>query len=200
MPSHSSPAPPAPSCHARPQTARKIHVAKFRAGRSHLLVTTDVAARGIDIPLIDNVINFDFPPKPELFVHRVGRAARAGRSGTAYRCVQGMRVLRRGRVARIQSFGAVCGGHGYRLRSARIDAIDTNQLTLALRSLACPLAACSPARSCHTCWTCTSTCPGGWVDGSVGLVTGWGHGLRYVSHCRKSRGHVGRCHPPAAPA
>ncbi|KAG2491301.1 hypothetical protein HYH03_010307 [Edaphochlamys debaryana] len=66
------------------QTARKIHVAKFRAGRSHLLVTTDVAARGIDIPLIDNVINFDFPPKPELFVHRVGRAARAGRSGTAY--------------------------------------------------------------------------------------------------------------------
>ncbi|KXZ47428.1 hypothetical protein GPECTOR_35g866 [Gonium pectorale] len=66
------------------QTARKIHVAKFRAGRSHLLVTTDVAARGIDIPLIDNVINYDFPPKPELFVHRVGRAARAGRSGTAY--------------------------------------------------------------------------------------------------------------------
>ncbi|GLC45028.1 hypothetical protein PLESTB_001460900 [Pleodorina starrii] len=66
------------------QTARKIHVAKFRTGRSHLLVTTDVAARGIDIPLIDNVINFDFPPKSELFVHRVGRAARMGRSGTAY--------------------------------------------------------------------------------------------------------------------
>ncbi|GLI58727.1 hypothetical protein VaNZ11_000480 [Volvox africanus] len=66
------------------QTARKIHVAKFRGGRCHLLVTTDVAARGIDIPLIDNVINFDFPAKPELFVHRVGRAARMGRSGTAY--------------------------------------------------------------------------------------------------------------------
>lgn len=58
------------------QTARKIHVAKFRAQKVHLLVTTDVAARGIDIPLIDNVINLDFPPKPELFVHRVGRAAR----------------------------------------------------------------------------------------------------------------------------
>ena len=66
------------------QTARKIHVAKFRAQRVNLLITTDVAARGIDIPLIDNVINLDFPPKPELFVHRVGRAARAGRSGTAY--------------------------------------------------------------------------------------------------------------------
>ena len=66
------------------QTARKIHVAKFRAQKVNLLITTDVAARGIDIPLIDNVINLDFPPKPELFVHRVGRAARMGRSGTAY--------------------------------------------------------------------------------------------------------------------
>lgn len=66
------------------QTARKIHVAKFRAQRTKLLVTTDVAARGIDIPLLDNVINYDFPPKPELFVHRVGRAARMGRRGTAY--------------------------------------------------------------------------------------------------------------------
>jgi hypothetical protein len=52
------------------QTARKIHVAKFRAGKVGVLITTDVAARGIDIPLIDNVINYDFPAKPELFVHR----------------------------------------------------------------------------------------------------------------------------------
>jgi ATP-dependent RNA helicase DDX54/DBP10 len=65
------------------QTARKINVGKFRAGKVSFLLVTDVAARGIDIPIIDNVVNFDFTPKPKLFVHRAGRAARAGRSGTA---------------------------------------------------------------------------------------------------------------------
>ncbi|XKL62330.1 hypothetical protein PGB90_002163 [Kerria lacca] len=64
-------------------SARKINTAKFQAGEVKVLIVTDVAARGIDIPQIDYVINFNFPAKPKLFVHRVGRCARAGRKGEA---------------------------------------------------------------------------------------------------------------------
>ena len=52
------------------QTARNANLAKFRSRYCRVLVVTDVAARGIDIPLLDNVINYDFPDKAKLFVHR----------------------------------------------------------------------------------------------------------------------------------
>ncbi|CCC11825.1 hypothetical protein SMACR_04806 [Sordaria macrospora] len=70
------------------QTARLIQVDNFRRGRTHILVVTDVAARGIDMPALANVINYDFPSQPKIFVHRVGRTARAGQRGWAYGLVR----------------------------------------------------------------------------------------------------------------
>lgn len=70
------------------QTARKIQVQNFRTGVSNILVVTDVAARGIDIPILANVINYDFPSQPKIFVHRVGRTARAGKKGWSYSLVR----------------------------------------------------------------------------------------------------------------
>jgi len=70
------------------QTARKTQVESFRSGDTNLLVVTDVAARGIDIPVISYVINYDFPSVPKMFVHRVGRTARAGRRGWSYSLVR----------------------------------------------------------------------------------------------------------------
>lgn len=63
--------------------ARKINIDKFTRKQCRVMLVTDLAARGIDIPLLDIVINFNFPFKPKLFIHRVGRVARAGRFGCA---------------------------------------------------------------------------------------------------------------------
>ena len=66
-----------------PQGARNRTLAKLRRGQVKILVATDVAARGIDIPNITHVVNFDLPKFPEDYVHRIGRTGRAGRHGTA---------------------------------------------------------------------------------------------------------------------
>lgn len=62
---------------------RKKALEDFRGGRIQLLVASDVAARGLDIPDIDFVFNLDMPEDPQVYVHRVGRTGRAGKSGTA---------------------------------------------------------------------------------------------------------------------
>jgi ATP-dependent RNA helicase RhlE len=65
------------------QTARQRALEGFRNGRARVLVATDIAARGIDIDGVTHVINFEVPNVPESYVHRIGRTARAGASGTA---------------------------------------------------------------------------------------------------------------------
>ncbi|MDJ0822335.1 MAG: DEAD/DEAH box helicase [Paracoccaceae bacterium] len=65
------------------QGQRDRALAAFRAGEIRVLVATDVAARGLDIPQVRYVYNFDLPNVPENYVHRIGRTARAGRDGEA---------------------------------------------------------------------------------------------------------------------
>jgi ATP-dependent RNA helicase DeaD len=65
------------------QGQRDRAITAFRDGRSDLLVATDVASRGLDIPDVSHVINYDIPVDPEAYVHRIGRTARAGKTGTA---------------------------------------------------------------------------------------------------------------------
>jgi len=69
------------------QDLRNTTLEDFKKGRKKILIVTDVAARGIDIPLLDNVINFDFPDNHKLFIHRVGRTARAGKSGRVFNLI-----------------------------------------------------------------------------------------------------------------
>ena len=66
------------------QNKRNQVIAKFRANKIHVLVATDIAARGLDIPHIEHVVNFDLPQQAEDFIHRMGRTGRAGASGTAW--------------------------------------------------------------------------------------------------------------------
>jgi ATP-dependent RNA helicase RhlE len=65
------------------QAQRERAIAAFKSGGMRVLIATDIAARGIDIPGVSHVINFDLPDVPEQYVHRIGRTARAGADGIA---------------------------------------------------------------------------------------------------------------------
>jgi superfamily II DNA/RNA helicase len=66
------------------QSARLAALSDFKEGRVTILIASDVAARGLDIPSVSHVFNFDVPSNAEDYVHRIGRTGRAGRSGSAF--------------------------------------------------------------------------------------------------------------------
>ena len=69
------------------QNRRKAAMDGFRSGTIHVLVATDIAARGIDVSQITHVINYDIPNTPEAYTHRIGRTGRAAKTGDAYTLV-----------------------------------------------------------------------------------------------------------------
>jgi ATP-dependent RNA helicase DeaD len=80
---------------------------RFRSGQAEVLIATEVAARGLDIPDVSHVINFDIPESAEAYVHRIGRTGRAGRAGEAItlitpREVRWLRQIERTTKARIE--------------------------------------------------------------------------------------------------
>ncbi len=74
------------------QKQRDNAMHKFKRGTEDILVATDIAARGIDVPAIGNVINYDVPDDPNVYFHRIGRTARAGGEGKAISLVSNDRV------------------------------------------------------------------------------------------------------------
>jgi ATP-dependent RNA helicase DeaD len=89
------------------QAQRERVLQRFRTGHTQLLVGTDVAGRGLDIPDVTHVINYDLPPDPESYVHRIGRTGRAGQTGEALTLVtprerRQLRMIEHGIHRRIQ--------------------------------------------------------------------------------------------------
>lgn len=88
---------------------------QFRSGRLEILVATDVAARGLDVNDIEVVVNYDVPRDEEYYVHRIGRTARAGKSGRAFTFVAGREM---GKLAEIQKFAKT------RIHRQRVPSVD----------------------------------------------------------------------------
>lgn len=75
------------------QQDRKEQLENFRNSEAKVLVVTDLASRGIDIPMVPNVIHFDYPAKPKIFIHRSGRTARAGKFGSVFALIAPEEIL-----------------------------------------------------------------------------------------------------------
>ncbi|MDW2373022.1 helicase-related protein, partial [Vibrio sp. 1078-1] len=83
-----------------PQDRRNNAIARFRDGTVNVLLATDVAARGIDLPDVSHVINYDMPRTADVYLHRIGRTARAGKKGNAISIVEAHDQPMMDRVAR----------------------------------------------------------------------------------------------------
>jgi len=83
-----------------PQDRRNNAIARFRDGTVNVLLATDVAARGIDLPDVSHVINYDMPRTADVYLHRIGRTARAGKKGNAVSLIEAHDQLMIERVAR----------------------------------------------------------------------------------------------------
>jgi ATP-dependent RNA helicase RhlE len=103
------------------QNARVRALDAFRSGRARILVATDIAARGIDVPGISHVINYELPNEPESYVHRIGRTARAGAGGTALSfCDPSERAYLKG-IEKLARVSLAIAGH----RHAQAEKVET---------------------------------------------------------------------------
>ncbi|HYB63091.1 MAG TPA: DEAD/DEAH box helicase [Thermoplasmata archaeon] len=88
----------------RSQNQRVLALEGFRGGSHRVLVATDIAARGIDVEGVSHVVNFDVPHEPEIYIHRVGRTARAQRRGDAFTLVSPEEETDLGQIERLLGF------------------------------------------------------------------------------------------------
>jgi len=102
------------------QSARERALGRFAAGLNDVLVATDVAARGLDLEHITHVINFDPPADEKAYLHRVGRTARAGRSGTGITFVTPEKRADVGKIASVLELHTEFGDAGLRVERPRV--------------------------------------------------------------------------------
>ncbi|KAF9584687.1 ATP-dependent RNA helicase dbp6, partial [Lunasporangiospora selenospora] len=129
-----------------PKAKRAQILRQFSAGQIHLLICSDLIVRGMDLAPVENVINYDVPVYMKKYIHRVGRTARAGKSGTAYSLVE-MQEARHFREMMVKA------GHWDRVEKIKVRSAETQDLvptyTTALAGLKSELSASARAKRRH---------------------------------------------------